>query len=84
MENQRRDPGVRDPGPFYHGGKANLKAGDLLYLPRGYLHSATTSDTYSAHVTIGVSVYTWADLVKELLQTCVDDADLRRALPPGW
>lgn len=30
MENERRESGVQDPGPFYHGGKANLKVGDLL------------------------------------------------------
>lgn len=61
-----------------------LNAGDMLYLPRGILHSTTTAESYSAHVTIGVTVYTWADLLKELLSSAIDDEDMRRALPPGF
>jgi len=30
MENEPTQSGVQDPGPFYHGGKADLKPGDLL------------------------------------------------------
>jgi len=30
MESQPTEPAVQDPGPFYHGGKADLKPGDLL------------------------------------------------------
>jgi hypothetical protein len=30
MENQPTSPQVKDPGPFYHGTKADLKPGDLL------------------------------------------------------
>jgi hypothetical protein len=48
------------------------------------LHSTTTSDSFSAHVTIGITVYTWVDLVKELLASAVEDPQLRRALPPGF
>jgi ribosomal protein L16 Arg81 hydroxylase len=62
----------------------DLNPGDLLYLPRGYVHSAATSDSYSAHVTIGVSVYTWSDLTQDLIQNSEDDESLRRALPPGF
>jgi ribosomal protein L16 Arg81 hydroxylase len=61
-----------------------LNAGDLLYLPRGMLHSTTTAGSYSAHITIGITVYTWADLVKELLSSAIDDDEMRRALPPGF
>ena len=43
-----------------------LEPGDLLYLPRGYVHAAETSDQHSAHVTIGVTVYTWVELMQEL------------------
>jgi ribosomal protein L16 Arg81 hydroxylase len=62
----------------------DLEPGDLLYLPRGYLHSTTTSDSYSAHITLGVSVYTWADLARESLSSLLDSPDWRRALPPGF
>jgi len=61
-----------------------LEAGDLLYLPRGFLHSTTTSASYSAHVTIGITVYTRADLLMEFLQTAVGDRAQRKALPPGF
>jgi len=61
-----------------------LKAGDLLYLPRGYLHSTTTSESHSAHVSIGIGVYTWTDLFKEYLSAWIDSAEWRRALPPGF
>ena len=33
-----------------------LRAGDTLYLPRGWLHDALTSETDSLHVTVGVNV----------------------------
>jgi ribosomal protein L16 Arg81 hydroxylase len=61
-----------------------LDAGDLLYLPRGILHSTNTADRFSAHVTIGITVYTWADLVKEFLGSAIDDEEMRQALPPGF
>jgi hypothetical protein len=64
--------------------EVELHAGDLLYLPRGFLHSTTTSDSFSAHVTIGITVYTGVDLVKELLASAIEDPALRRALPPGF
>jgi len=62
----------------------DLQPGDLLYLPRGVGHSTTTSDSFSAHVTIGVTVHTWVDLIREGLQAAVDQVELRRALPPGF
>jgi len=64
--------------------EVDLDAGDLLYLPRGVLHSTTTAESFSAHVTVGISVYTWADLLKELLSSAIDDEAMRHALPPGF
>jgi hypothetical protein len=61
-----------------------LGAGDLLYLPRGFIHSAATSDSYSAHVTIGISVFTWSDLIRDLHDTSPEDLRLRQALPAGF
>ncbi len=64
-----------------------LRPGDALYLPRGYLHSATALGEISAHLTIGVHPVTrWGavesalDLVRTL---AVDDPELRRSLPLG-
>lgn len=64
--------------------EVDLDPGDLLYLPRGFLHSTATAHGFSAHVTIGVTVYTWADLIRQYLQAGNEVLDLRRSLPPGF
>jgi ribosomal protein L16 Arg81 hydroxylase len=61
-----------------------LKQGDLLYLPRGYVHAAHTSQAHSAHVTIGISVYTWVELISELMASSKEIHQFRTALPPGF
>jgi ribosomal protein L16 Arg81 hydroxylase len=61
-----------------------LKPGDLLYLPRGYVHAAHTSRKHSAHVTIGITVYTWVELLSELVSASKELPDFRTALPPGF
>lgn len=61
-----------------------LGAGDLLYIPRGHVHEASTADGRSLHLTVGVNVYRWADL---LLQTFAHisrrDVAFRRSIPGG-
>jgi lysine-specific demethylase/histidyl-hydroxylase NO66 len=64
-----------------------LRPGDVLYLPRGWIHSATALGRISGHLTIGVHPVTrWAaaesalDLVRTL---AADDPELRRSLPLG-
>lgn len=57
-----------------------LRAGDTLYLPRGWLHQALTSDTDSLHLTIGVKVYTWLDAFKSALDECENDVEFRRSV----
>jgi len=61
-----------------------LRAGDTLYLPRGWLHQALTSDTDSLHITVGVNVRTWLDEARAALEERADEVDYRRALdsPP--
>jgi hypothetical protein len=58
-----------------------LRAGDTLYLPRGWLHDALTSDTDSLHLTIGVNIHTWADAVRAALDECEEDVEFRRSVP---
>ncbi len=62
----------------------DLNPGDLLYLPRDYIHTTNTSETHSAHSTIGIAVYTWLDLAGELLQSAMGSRQFRKALPPGF
>ncbi len=56
-----------------------LRAGDTLYLPRGWLHQALTSDSDSLHITVGVNVRTWLDEARIALESCANDVDFRRA-----
>ncbi|MDD4914322.1 MAG: cupin domain-containing protein [Methylococcales bacterium] len=62
----------------------DLEPGDLLYMPRGYIHAANTASCTSMHVTLGVTVYTFVDLVSIWLQTVKDEAGFRHAFPPGF
>ena len=61
-----------------------LTAGDLLYIPRGFLHEAWTTDEPSTHVTIGLHVVQWLDLLSvALAQVSNRDVRFRQALPAG-
>jgi ribosomal protein L16 Arg81 hydroxylase len=64
--------------------EAVLDPGDCLYLPRGFLHQADAQDEPSVHLTIGIHVVTWLDLLSVALgQTAARHDYLRRALPIG-
>ncbi|MCH1868073.1 JmjC domain-containing protein [Nocardioides sp. CFH 31398] len=60
-----------------------LEPGDVLYLPRGYLHSASALGELSGHLTIGVQPVTRAFLASRVLDLVSDDVELRRSLPMG-
>ncbi|MDQ0894883.1 cupin domain-containing protein [Agromyces ramosus] len=62
---------------------AVLRPGDALYLPRGWIHSATALGETSVHLTVGMSAYTRADLVDALIGEVGDNAALRTSLPLG-
>ncbi|HEX8518556.1 MAG TPA: cupin domain-containing protein [Pseudonocardia sp.] len=60
-----------------------LEPGDVLYLPRGWLHAATALGGVSAHLTVGVHVVTRFALVEALTALVADDPELRATLPLG-
>jgi ribosomal protein L16 Arg81 hydroxylase len=60
-----------------------LTAGDVLYLPRGWVHSARSGDTTSIHLTIGVSAMTGLDVMRAVVDALADDAEFRKSLPMG-
>jgi lysine-specific demethylase/histidyl-hydroxylase NO66 len=62
---------------------AVLEPGDALYLPRGWLHSATALGEVSAHLTVGIHVVTRFALVEALAALVADDPALRATLPLG-
>ncbi|MEA2704970.1 MAG: bifunctional lysine-specific demethylase and histidyl-hydroxylase [Actinomycetota bacterium] len=70
------------PGPAVL--EVTLRAGDALYVPRGFPHSARAQDGISGHLTIGVVTTTWADVLRAAVAGIDDELGFRRALPPGW
>lgn len=62
---------------------ATFAPGDVLYLPRGWIHSATALGGTSIHLTIGVAALTRWDVVEQLVAALKDDPALRAPLPVG-
>lgn len=54
-----------------------------MYLPRGWLHSATALGDVSAHLTIGVHVLPRYALAESILNLIASDERLRTSLPLG-
>ncbi|WP_406832639.1 cupin domain-containing protein [Pedococcus sp. KACC 23699] len=67
--------------------ETTLEPGDCLYLPRGYLHSATAQGGVSTHLTIGVHAWTRHHLAQEMLTVALgraaQDPAVRASLPLG-
>ena len=62
---------------------AVFDAGDVLYLPRGWIHSAVAQGGTSIHLTIGVRAATRHDVLQHLLARAGEDPRLRAPLPLG-
>jgi hypothetical protein len=58
-----------------------LGPGDVLYLPRGFVHAAQTTDSRSLHLTIGVLAITWYDVLRDVTELAADELSFRHALP---
>jgi ribosomal protein L16 Arg81 hydroxylase len=62
-----------------------LSAGDLLYVPRGYVHQVFTSDKPSLHLTVAAPVITWYEVaVHALAATFRESRTLRESVPPAF
>lgn len=63
-----------------------LSAGDCAYIPRGYYHDAVNmGEQPSLHITVGLIVRTWADLMLEAVsEVCLQDRAFRKALPHNY
>lgn len=60
-----------------------LEPGDVLYVPRGWTHAATTTDRTSLHLTVGIIPMPWLEVAHSFLASLDADPSLRRALPLG-
>jgi ribosomal protein L16 Arg81 hydroxylase len=59
-----------------------MEAGDLLYLPRGWVHEASTSEMSSIHLTLGIHVTKWLDILMDAVaMAAAEDEDLRATFP---
>ena len=71
----KHDPG--EPAQTF-----DLHPGDLLYIPRGYLHDAVAREGLTGHITFGLHPHYLFDIVDELAQAARDREAFRRAVPP--
>jgi Cupin superfamily protein len=81
LRNQKYSAEMGGPGEPVH--DLVLRPGDMLYLPRGWLHEALTSDSDSLHLTVGVNVVTWLEAFKAALEECGDELGFRRSIEDG-
>jgi bifunctional lysine-specific demethylase and histidyl-hydroxylase NO66 len=60
-----------------------LTPGDVLYIPRGWVHIADTADDVSLHVTVSIRLASARDLLMHALNDPAVGERLDRALPTG-
>jgi ribosomal protein L16 Arg81 hydroxylase len=83
LQDQKFDPEVNEPGEVE--AEFTLEAGEVLYIPRGIMHAAVTTEEISLHITLGVIPYTWADLVADCVSEVVEHSpEWRRNVPFGF
>ena len=59
-----------------------LEPGDLLYIPRGFIHRAHTTDASSLHLTIGIQSWRWVDVLHRAVDALAEqDSSLRGTVP---
>ncbi|TQM96173.1 cupin superfamily protein [Ornithinimicrobium humiphilum] len=65
----------------------DLAPGDVLYLPRGWIHAARALGGVTAHLTFGIHQWTRHHLAEAIVERATtrlgDDPDLRASLPLG-
>ncbi|MEW6471603.1 MAG: cupin domain-containing protein [Actinomycetota bacterium] len=60
------DPGWVPPTPARL--RRDLRRGDALFVPRGWLHRASTDGELSLHVTIGILARTWWHVIEDMVR----------------
>lgn len=59
-----------------------VRAGDLIYVPRGQFHNARTIEGRTLHVTFGIELPTGVDLVKRMMTDMLADPAMREYTLP--
>ena len=78
LKNQRYRSALGEPAEPVQ--DVTLRAGDTLYLPRGWLHPALTSDEDSLHITVGVNVRRWVDEARAELDEAENELAFRQTI----
>lgn len=62
-----------------------LEPGDMVYVPRGLTHDAVSTERTSLHITTGLMMRSWTDILAEALRRmALADPAFREGLPPGF
>lgn len=62
-----------------------LQQGDLVYIPRGFVHAAQCGSEASMHITMGMNHNSWDQLLNAAITAAVSrDDSLRLSLPAGY
>jgi ribosomal protein L16 Arg81 hydroxylase len=74
------DKDANTPGPATH--TVTMEVGDVLYIPRGRMHSAaTTQSGNSIHLTLSLNWVTWNELIFDLIaKQSLEDVEMRKAI----
>ena len=63
---------------------ATIEPGDSIYMPKGTPHAASAQDAVSGHLTVGVHVGTWRDVMTRVWRVVDRDSAFDEPLPLGW
>ena len=63
---------------------ATIEPGDSIYMPKGTPHAASAQDAVSGHLTVGVHVGTWRDVMTRVWRVVDRDSAFDEQLPLGW
>lgn len=61
-----------------------VRPGDCLYLPAGTPHAAAAQEAVSGHLTVGVHVTTWADVIADAWTRIAREPWFAEPVPAGW
>jgi bifunctional lysine-specific demethylase and histidyl-hydroxylase NO66 len=64
--------------------RATIEPGDCIYMPKGTPHAASAQETVSGHLTVGVHVATWRDVIGKVWRVVERDIAFDDPLPLGW
>ena len=64
--------------------RAEIGPGECIYMPTGTPHAASTQRSLSGHLTIGVHVLSWREVIRDAMKAVEADPTLDEAVPAGW